>query len=99
MWTCEKCGLTITKRVVLPVHHLCDGQYLQPQPVCIHRGPRIGNASCGCGAVYECQLLNIFCGDKQPLEFADFQGTILDETNFRCCRGCPTFSTQPTLHP
>ena len=91
LFVCE-CGQRIMhsdKRQ--PVCTRCRDPKPAQATVCTHRGPRLGQASCGCGAVYHCNLLGIYCGNKQPLEFADFKGTILDETNFRCCRGCAEF--------
>lgn len=92
---CDACQRELPEPKVLgPTRCKCGNWIDAGFPVaCHHRGPRLGQASCGCGAVYRCNLLGIFCGNKQPLEFADFQGTILDETNFRCCRGCAEFVT------
>lgn len=64
---------------------------------CIHRGERLGEASCGAGAIYLCQLTwqstgqPMLCGDRIPIdEFVDFEGTMLTPANYTRCPTCPS---------
>lgn len=59
---------------------------------CIHCGPFVGVASCGCGKIYQCRLLKKWCGKKQPIdEFVTFLRRELNKQNHQCCKTCNEF--------
>lgn len=65
--------------------------------VCQHRGKYKGQASCGCGGIYQCELLfqangePMLCGNRSPIdEFVDFQGTPLTLDTYRRMSDCPS---------
>jgi len=77
-----------------PVCTKCRDPKPAPPTVCHHRGPRIGQASCGCGAIYKCNLFNVLCGNKQPHdEWADVGGQFLG-ADFRVCSKCESFTSK-----
>lgn len=94
---CE-CGQEIDEsKISGPVRCVCRRWiYTQDwgRPNCCHRSEGKGEASCSCGTIYICNLLTainghvVYCGDRQPPEFANFGDVILDVENFRCCVGC-----------
>lgn len=85
---CPKCGLVL-KNVPLPVR-CCE----VPSRTCLHRGPSVGRASCGCGQIYHCNLLGTYCGDRAVVEFATIGADVLTAENYRRCSGCAEFSFQ-----
>lgn len=88
---CE-CGIEL-KDPVYPVYCSCGlihgSRTHVRRTVCIHRGKYRGRASCKCGAIYFCNLLNKLCGNTDPIdEFVDLDGTLLNKENFQNCRKC-----------
>jgi hypothetical protein len=100
MFSCP-CGFK-RETPLYPIYCKCGKVYKDPNAkptggICTHRGPRIGNASCGCGAVYECGLHGVLCGNKQPPdEWADVNGRLLGP-GFRVCGKCGDNSVKPDI--
>ncbi len=105
-WQCDKCGTTIeADHIVLPVYCCTPPPTSSPVDVprpCVHRGDYLGQASCGCGAVYRCDRLlsatgqPMLCGNRIPIdEFVDFQGTTLNPDTYRRCPDCPDHAAAP----
>ena len=93
---CDKCQRELPEpKVIGPTKCKCGNWIDAGYPVaCHHRGPRIGNASCGCGSVYECTLHGVLCGNKQPPdEWADVNGRLLG-AGFRVCGMCGDFAAK-----
>lgn len=65
-YTCPHCGFSISGNLVLPIR--CCPASLEVPNHCPHRGLSVGTASCGCGAIYRCNLLDKYCADR-PLAF------------------------------
>lgn len=61
-------------------------------PDCINCGAFVGVASCGCGEVYQCNLLGKWCGRREPIdEFVSLLRRELNEKTYQCCRKCVFF--------
>ncbi len=65
--------------------------------ICKHRGDEVGNATCQCGAVYQCKL-GQYCGERHPIDglveiqFKDGSPVqLMQSVNYRCCSGCELF--------
>lgn len=60
--------------------------------VCIHRGKLVGVASCGCGSVFQCNLLGKWCGSKEPIDnFVSLLKRELTKETYQCCAGCEQY--------
>lgn len=94
---CRECGAEIDESLVMgPVKCRCGIYYNFPYCKCIHREGFIGHASCACGSIFRCGLLNKLCGDKQPPdEWSDVGGVFLTPSNYQCSVVCPHFSVSP----